>query len=160
MDYYHDSVDKKRKNKRSHTSKRAIRLPVMVFLIILISFAVGIAFTPLMKTLGGFAYLTRAKDTIMVAVAGKTPRLYYIDIEKNGEDYRLKEQDRFEVSYRDEFVVKKVSTNVLFNRGVTVDIEGIGTSNDLGALLTGIGLVDGKISDEKEDLRDRCSVSG
>jgi len=160
MDYYHDSVDKKRKIKRSHASKRTIRLPVVVPLIILVSFAVGIAFTPLMKTFGGFAYLTRAKDTIMVAVAGKTPRLYYIDIEKNGEDYRLKEQDRFEVSYRDEFVVKKVSTNVLFNRGVTVDIEGIGTSNDLGALLTGIGLVDGKISDEKEDLRDRCSVSG
>jgi len=69
---------------------------------------------------------------------------------KEWEDYKLKQGDRFEVSYRDEFVIKHVSTDSPFNRGITVDIEEIGTSNDLEKLLNGIDLVDRKIANDSK----------
>ena len=86
-------VFRKKKIKRSRTSKRKFRFRVIVPLIVLVSFGVGVAFTPLMESLGGFAYLAMVKDTVLVAAAGKTPCLYYIDVEKNGKDYKAGERN-------------------------------------------------------------------
>jgi len=86
--------------------------------------------------------LARLKNTFSFIVLGQKPHFYSLILEKNGKDYRMTSQDVFEVSYRDEFVIKEVSTDVLFGGGVTVDMEGIGEKDDFGRLLKGIDLVD------------------
>ncbi|MBW2649067.1 MAG: tetratricopeptide repeat protein, partial [Deltaproteobacteria bacterium] len=149
MDYYHSSIEKKKKTKEPQTRKNRFSLWGIV-LVVLVSFVAGAVFSSLAVNLGGFSWLSRMKDTILVTIAGRIPQTYYIDIEKNGKDYRLKEGDRFEISYRDEFAIKKVDTSSPFNRGITVDIEGMGTSNDLEVLLKGIELVDRKIADDSK----------
>jgi len=113
MDYYRSSVEKKRKTREPRTGKS--RFPLWgIVLVVLVAFIVGVVFSSLAANLGGFSWLSRMKDTILVTVAGETPQTYCIDIEKNGKDYTLKEGDRFEISYRDEFAIKKITTNSLF----------------------------------------------
>ena len=134
MDYYSSPIEKKKKIREPRSGNG--RFPLWgIGLIVLVSFIAGAVSISLITNLGDSSWLSRIKDTVLVAVAGETPRIYYIDIEKNGKDYRLKEGDRFEISYRDEFVIRKVATNSLLNRGITVDVEGMGTSNDLEILL-------------------------
>ncbi|MGZ6249820.1 MAG: hypothetical protein ACXWMC_09430, partial [Syntrophales bacterium] len=48
----------------------------------------------------------RLKNTFSFVFLGGRPEFYYLDVEKNGKDYRLKKGDTFDISYRDEFVVK------------------------------------------------------
>src|SRR5690606_22942015 len=72
----------------------------------------------------------------------RPPHFYSLVLEKNGKDYRLTPYDTLDVSYRDEFIVKDVSTDVLFGGGIAVDVEGLGEQDDLGKLLKGIDLVD------------------
>ena len=91
----------------------------------------------------------RIKGAVLFYVFSQSPDFYFLAVEKNGNDYILKKGDLFEVSYRDEFVVKKVSTDVLSGEGVSVDIPGIGDSNDLQKLLKGVDLVDRTVWSEK-----------
>ena len=86
--------------------------------------------------------LTRMKNTFSFVFLGYKPTFYYIDIEKNGKDLRLRDVDIFDVSYRDEFVVKDISTDVIFGRGITIDVEGAGGVDDFRVMLRGIDLVD------------------
>ena len=86
--------------------------------------------------------LVRTRNTLSFIVLRQKPHFYALILEKNGKDYRLTSQDFFEVSYRDEFVIKDIATDVLFGGGVTVDVEGLGDKNDIGKLLKGIDLVD------------------
>ena len=86
--------------------------------------------------------ISRTKGTLSYYLLGHKPGFYYIDLEKNGKDYRLTIGDILEVTYRDEFVVKDVSTDVIFGRGIAVDVEGMGAQNDLRVLLRGVDLVD------------------
>ena len=85
---------------------------------------------------------TRLKSTFSFIFLGHKPAFYYVDIEKNGKDFRLRKIDTFDVSYRDEFVVKNISTDIFHNRGVTIDVEGIGGADDFRVMLRGIELVD------------------
>ncbi|MFZ4440401.1 MAG: tetratricopeptide repeat protein [Syntrophales bacterium] len=84
----------------------------------------------------------RIQNTFSFVVLDRKPHFYSLLLEKNGKDYRLTSNDIFEVSYRDEFVVKEISTDVLFGGGIAVDVAGIGDKNDFGKLLKGIELVD------------------
>ena len=84
----------------------------------------------------------RIQNTFSFIVLDRKPHFYSLVLEKNGKDYRLTSRDIFEVSYRDEFVIKEVSTDVLFGGGVAVDVAGLGDKNDFGKLLKGIDLVD------------------
>jgi len=86
--------------------------------------------------------LSRIKGSFSYFVLGHKPKFYYVDVEKNGKDYRLTKNDVLEIRYRDEFVIKDVSTDVIFGQGVTVDVENLGTQNDVRVLLRGIDLVD------------------
>ena len=70
--------------------------------------------------------LIRIQNTFSFIVLEQKPHFYALILEKNGKDYRLTAADSFEVSYRDEFVIKDIATDVLFGGGVTVDVEGIG----------------------------------
>ena len=56
--------------------------------------------------------LVRLKNTFSFVFFGRKPEFYYLDVEKNGKDYRLKKGDVFDISYRDEFVVKEIATDV------------------------------------------------
>jgi len=89
----------------------------------------------------GTAFL-RVKNYIAFAALGDKPNFYYLIGEKNGQEIRLTEKDSFEVTYRDEFVIKGIATDDLFGNMTTVDVEGAGVGNDLGRLLKGIELVD------------------
>jgi len=67
----------------------------------------------------------RLKNTFSFVFLGGKPGFYYLDVEKNGKDYRLRKGDAFDVSYRDEFVVKEIATDVFSGRGVTVHVDGL-----------------------------------
>ena len=84
----------------------------------------------------------RIQNTFSFIVLDRKPHFYALVLEKNGKDYRLTSSDIFEVSYRDEFVIKEVSTDVLFGGAIAVDVAGLGDKNDFGKLLKGIDLVD------------------
>ncbi len=84
----------------------------------------------------------RIQNTFSFIVLDRKPHFYSLLLEKNGKDYRLTSRDIFEVSYRDEFVIKEVSTDVLFGGAIAVDVAGLGDKNDFGKLLKGIDLVD------------------
>ncbi|MHB9099851.1 MAG: tetratricopeptide repeat protein, partial [Syntrophales bacterium] len=88
------------------------------------------------------ASLARIRNTFSFIVLGQKPHFYTLMLEKNGKDYALTARDVFEVSYRDEFVIKNVVTDVLFGGGVAVDIAEMGKKNISGKLLKGIDLVD------------------
>src|SRR5512137_13043 len=72
----------------------------------------------------------------------KGPSLEYLEMEMNGKELKLTPADTFEVSYRDEFVIKKVHTDSLFSGNITADVEGAGSENDIGKLMKGVELVD------------------
>ena len=59
----------------------------------------------------------RIQNTFSFIVLDRKPHFYSLVLEKNGKDYRLTSSDIFEVSYRDEFVIKEISTDVLFGGG-------------------------------------------
>ncbi len=84
----------------------------------------------------------RIRNTFSFMILDRKPHFYALILEKNGKDYRLTSRDIFEVSYRDEFVIKEISTDVLFGGGIAADIEGIGGKDDFRKLLKGIDLVD------------------
>ena len=92
---------------------------------------------------------SRLIDTIFSVIPGQKATFYFLLIEKNGKDYRLTEKDAFEISYRDEFVIKEISASVLFGWGLSADFESMGTENDLGILLKGVDLVDRVMASEK-----------
>ena len=85
---------------------------------------------------------TRAGNLFSYYVLGNPPHFYWLDVEMNGKELRLSTKDVLEITYRDEFVFRGLSTDDLTGRNVTVDAEGLGTGNDLHVLLKGIGLVD------------------
>lgn len=85
---------------------------------------------------------SRLKNTFSFIFLGHPPQFYYLEIEKNGKDSRLTKSEAFVVSYRDEFVIKDISTDALFSSKISADVEGIGRENDFKVLLKGIDLVD------------------
>ncbi|MBM4272216.1 MAG: tetratricopeptide repeat protein [Deltaproteobacteria bacterium] len=90
--------------------------------------------------------IIRLKNMFSFVFLGQKPVFYFLDLEMNGKDYRLSLQDVFDVTYRDEFVIRSVSTDAIGARGVSVDIEGIGGPDDAGITLRGVELVDRVLS--------------
>lgn len=91
---------------------------------------------------GAPGVLSRVGNTLAYAVMGAKPHFYYLVGEKNGQEFRLLPGDAFEVTYRDEFVFKEISTDAFGSRRLSLDIEGMGKDNDFRVLLKGIELVD------------------
>jgi tetratricopeptide (TPR) repeat protein len=110
----------------------------LLVLILLIAAAVGLS----VPQGGFFSGLQRLKNTAAFLVFSETPCFYNLLVEKNGKDYLLTAGEPFEVSWRDQFIVKKAMTDVLSGKGISVDVEGTDGGDDLGRLVKGEGLVD------------------
>ncbi|MGZ3579380.1 MAG: tetratricopeptide repeat protein [Syntrophales bacterium] len=98
--------------------------------------------------------LARLKNTFSFVFLGGRPEFYYLDVEKNGKDYRLKKGDTFDISYRDEFVVKEIATDVFSGRGVTVRVDGLAGEDHFRVMLRGIDLVDKVVMTHSKSARD------
>lgn len=94
------------------------------------------------KKEGSASLFIRIKGAVSFLLFGNKPEFYFIDMEKNGKDYRLTSRDAFDVTYRDEFVIKDISTDVIFGKGVSADVQDMGSQNDFRVLLRGVDLVD------------------
>ncbi len=104
--------------------------------------------------------LVRLKNTFSFVLLGGKPQFYYLDVEKNGKDYRLKKGDVLDISYRDEFVVKDITTDVFFGRGVTVHVDGLGGTDHFRVMLRGIDLVDKVVMTRSKGQRDAAADAG
>ena len=104
--------------------------------------------------------LVRLKNTFSFVLLGGKPQFYYLDVEKNGKDYRLKKGDVLDISYRDEFVVKDITTDVFFGRGVTVHVDGLGGTDHFRVMLRGIDLVDKVVMTRTKGQRDAAADAG
>lgn len=105
--------------------------------------------------LGGMpAYLyhrvEKTGHTIYSSFFGGVPRFISMTIEKNGADYTLKSGDRLNLNYRDEFAVKKVETDSLFTKNITVDVLYNGSSDDFGVLQRGADIIDVMLGSTKK----------
>jgi regulator of sirC expression with transglutaminase-like and TPR domain len=141
MEYRSGKAGKSVKKKRVKSSKRWIVLAVILMLIVGL-LAAGFLFPERGGIKGLRTAFSRIGNTFAFVVLRQKPHFYSLTFEKNAKDYRLTPGDFFEISYRDEFVIKEIATDVLFGGGVTVDVEGLGGKDDLGKLLKGIDLVD------------------
>jgi tetratricopeptide (TPR) repeat protein len=104
--------------------------------------------------------LLRLKNTFSFVLLGGKPQFYYLDVEKNGKDYRLKKGDVLDISYRDEFVVKDITTDVFSGRGVTVHVDGLGGTDHFRVMLRGIDLVDKVVMTRTKGQRDAAADAG
>ena len=104
--------------------------------------------------------LMRLKNTFSFVFLGGKPGFYYLDVEKNGKDYRLRKGDVFDISYRDEFVVKEIATDVFSGRGVTVHVDGLGGEDHFRVMLRGIDLVDKVVMTRSKGARDAAVDAG
>jgi len=111
---------------------------------VLLFIMIGMVFIALRAdgTPGGYAVLQRMKNTFSFAVLRNQPHFYALMGEKNGQDLRLTAKDTVELTYRDEFVIKKIESDALFERGITVDVDGLERRNVMKQLIRGIELVD------------------
>lgn len=143
MEYYGAEKDKTEEKPPRPSLKGRKKAVVAVVVIAVLALAAILSFY-----YAGEKSLERLRDTALSIVPGNKPKFYSLLIEKNGKDYELTDRDTFEVTYRDVFVIKKVSASSPFSLWLSADIEGLGTENDLGVLLKGIDLVDKVMSAE------------
>jgi tetratricopeptide (TPR) repeat protein len=104
--------------------------------------------------------LVRLKNTFSFVLLGGKPEFYYLDVEKNGKDYRLKKGDVLDISYRDEFVVKDIATDVFSGRGVTVRVDDLAGTDHFRVMLRGIDLVDKVITAHGRGVRNEAADAG
>ncbi|MCK9229797.1 MAG: tetratricopeptide repeat protein [Syntrophales bacterium] len=148
MDYYYRRNERiKARQSRKPVKRRSRWLLASVIILITVVGAGLFLFLTRSGDEGAAAMAERIKRIVMVNIFGEMPRFYSLDIERNGQDVRLEPGDHFEVTYRDEFFIKEVRTDVLLGRGVTVEVDGTGHSNDMGLLLKGEPLVDQAMED-------------
>lgn len=86
--------------------------------------------------------IDRAKHLFSFYFLGQPPHFYLIGGEKNGREFTLKPGDRFLVSYNDEFVFTRISTDSLSGEGITVTVDGVEEPNIIGKTIRGKPIVD------------------
>ncbi len=142
-------------SRNTPTSQRKPLILLLAGLLVLTAFAIAFIIFP--EQLARFSLgLQRVKNTFAFYVLGEKPRFYYLNMEKNGQELRLPAGGVFALTYRDEFVIKSVASDSLFGKGITIDVEGMGTKNDFRALLKGIALIDHIVQTESalSEIRD------
>jgi tetratricopeptide (TPR) repeat protein len=134
-------------NRKGKRSERPDKRPIIVgsilaVVVVLVVSWISVNYLFFDKVRESPISLIRLKNMFSFVFLGGKPELYYLDIEKSGKDYKLKKGDIFDFSYRDEFVVKDISTDVFFGRGISVNVEGFGEQDHFRVMLRGIDLVD------------------
>lgn len=84
----------------------------------------------------------RVRGTASYLIMHTTPGWYYVDGERNGMEFRLYRGESFQLTYRDEFVLRSASTDVPFDRGISMDIEGMTGRQRSDKPIRGIDLID------------------
>lgn len=149
MDYYKAEEKRNDKSKKPLRGEKRVHVVRTVLILVLILIAGG-ALALFLKS--DRLSTLRIKDVIISALPGQKPIFYHLEIEKNGKEYFLKTTDVFDITYRDEFVIKDVSTSSLFGRGVSVDMEELGIPKAMKVLLKGVDLVDRVMQGEGRGL--------
>lgn len=143
MEYTSGKASRQRPRPRRVKKRRSVKHRITLIVAVLLTIGAATAgFLYPERVQGIAASLARVRNTFSFIVLGQKPHFYTLMLEKNGKDYALTAGDVFEVSYRDEFVIKNAVTDVLFGGGVAVDIAEMGKKNISGKLLKGIDLVD------------------
>ena len=149
MDYYKKD---ERRGQKKQKGRMGRHLTLFVGALAGVAIIVGAGL--LIAFYGEIFSLKGLKGLFRVSILGKTPEFHHLIIERNGTDERLTARDVFKITYRDEFIIKQVSTDSLFEKNITVDAEGIGGANDLKVLLKAVELVDNAMSTSvREALR-------
>ena len=141
MDYYKKDERREHRQRRVKTGRPMI-LVAAALIGVLVIVGVGL----LVAFYGEIFSVKGIKGFVRVNLLGKTPAFHYLVIERNGSDERIEAGNALTVTYRDEFIIKKVSTDSLFEKNVTVDVDGLGGANDLKILLKAVELVDGAMA--------------
>lgn len=141
MDYYKKDERREHRQRRVKTGRPMI-LVAAALIGVLVIVGVGL----LVAFYGEIFSVKGIKGFVRVNLLGKTPAFHYLVIERNGSDERIEAGNALTVTYRDEFIIKKVSTDSLFEKNVTVDVDGLGGANDLKVLLKAVELVDGAMA--------------
>lgn len=84
-----------------------------------------VVFYPQAFRTAGF-YFQRGINTFSYYALGAAPHFYYLEMEKNAGDFRVKAGETLQVTYRDEFVIKSAASDDLSGKSVTVIMEGTG----------------------------------
>ncbi len=163
MDYYKSEDVRKEEKPRKPSRTRKVSLLWTGVALVLVMVLTGALF---FFSPSKGATLSRFRDTMRSLVPGAAPAFSHVEIEKNGKEYLLTEKDVFEITYRDEFVIKRVSTSSLFGWGITVDMEGLTDGSVVNVLFKGLDLVDrvmkegGKSRESEQVFRLRVRYRG
>ncbi len=91
--------------------------------------------------------LNNLKGKLLTALFLKKPSLQYIEMEMNGKDLKLTASDFLDISYRDEFVVKRAVTDSIISSRIRIEPAGFGPEFRIGALVKGVQVVDRAINE-------------
>lgn len=138
---------------------KRIRIAVGVVLIILAGFLAFPYVAPGKADLLSFI-MKRIQGSLAYYVMDRTPRVYELTAEKNGQDLLISDRELFDVTSRDEFVIKDVASDVLSGEGFAVDVVGTGGKDDYRVLLRGIDLVDRSVVNITEKTMKRGYAPG
>lgn len=102
----------------------------------------------------------RIQGALAHYVLDRPPRVYALTAEKNGQDFLISGDTPFEVTSRDEFVIKDITSDALSGKGFSVDVIGVGGPDDYRALLRGIDLVNLSVTHISEKTLARGYTQG
>lgn len=105
-------------------------------------------------------FMKRVQGSLAYHVLGRAPRVYALTAEKNGRDFLISDKDLFDVTSRDEFVIKDVTSDVFSSDGFAIDVVGVGTNDDYRVLLRGVDLVDLSVANISEETMKRGYAPG
>ena len=137
--------------------KNVSRVLITFVVIVIVVFAIWL-FRP--QVISAFTFqIVRINNIFCYYVLQAKPHFYFIEMEKNGKDIHINANESFEVTYRDEFVVKSVASDDLTGTYITVNVEVLGKGkNDIGQMLRGIDLVN-KLMQNDEFSQSTDSIS-
>jgi tetratricopeptide (TPR) repeat protein len=129
---------------------KRVWVSVGVVLVVLAGFLVFPYVAPGKAALLSF-FMQRIQSALAYRLLDQAPRVYALTAEKNGRDFMISESVLFDVTSRDEFVIKDVTSDVFSGEGFAVDVVGTGGNNDYRVLLRGIDLVDLSVANISEE---------
>jgi tetratricopeptide (TPR) repeat protein len=160
--------NRRRKRKSRLSVDEAVNLQLKIYRIlraigvVLVVFTAFAAFPHMFpKKAEQLSYIMkRVHGALTYRLSDRSPQVYAIMVEKNGSDVQIPCQGPFDVTSRDEFVIRDVASDALSGEGFTVDVVGVGGINDYQVLLRGIDLVDLSVAKISEETLDRGYAPG